>query len=511
MKIFLSALLGVGAVVAIIYSSPASKAARTPEDYPLVCRGGGSLVIGIAPGEGNIGFSFTRGTKPAGDGLAPGECSWKDRGMYPNEPDRVSQHVEGGSDSLKVGGTLAPENRWYEDLHSTDSYWTFMVSNNRLGQLIATSARPNVEMRVSPTARVPEMAERQGDEFYAQRERNASREIRQQLEQFRREIREQNLSYTVGYTTAMDRNMDELAGTSVPDDLADQYRGKNALLGWNRNTDSQNVTNMLVVPASFQSSYSCSAAAASFDWRDQGKVSPVRDQLGCGGCWAFATLGAFEGSYLLRSGVSDTSEQDLLSCSGAGTCKGGFWAYDYMIKTGTTTEASAPFTATTGICKSVPRLYKAESWGFVPSKVPVGFAEPSPPEVAELKKALCRYGPISVALLATPKMIAYTGGVFKEDLPDSVRYGKTADGKLKTFNANHGVTLIGWDDNLGAWLIKNSWGTGWGEWAGPGLSTERGYGLIAYGSNNIGLGAAWVVARPLGPGLIRLPIFKSGD
>jgi len=397
MKILLSALLGLGAVAAIFYSSPASKAAPTPEDYPLVCRGGGSLVIGIAPGEGNIGFSFTRGTKPAGQGLAPGECSWKDRGMYPNEPDRVSQHVAEGSDSLKVGGSLAPENRWYEDLHSADSYWTFMVSNNRLGQLIATSARPNVEMRVSPTTRVPpEMAERRGDEFYAQRERNASREIRQQLEQFRREIRQQNLSYTVGYTTAMDRNMDELAGTSVPDDLADQYRRKNALLGRNKNTDSQDVTNMLVADASFQSSYSCSAAAASFDWRDQGKVSPVRDQLGCGGCWAFATLGAFEGSYLLRSGVSDTSEQDVLSCSGAGTCKGGFWAYDYMIKTGTTTEASAPFTATTGICKSVPRLYKAESWGFVPSKVAMGFAEPSPPEVAELKKALCRYGPISV-------------------------------------------------------------------------------------------------------------------
>src|SRR5712691_131073 len=97
MKILLSALLGVGAVVAIFYSSPASKAAPPLEDYPLVCRGGGSLAIGIAPGEGNIGFSFTRGTKPAGDGLAPGECSWKDRGMYPNEPDQVSQPVEGGS------------------------------------------------------------------------------------------------------------------------------------------------------------------------------------------------------------------------------------------------------------------------------------------------------------------------------------------------------------------------------------------------------------------------------
>jgi len=75
--------------------------------------------------------------------------------MHPNEPDRVSQHVEEGSESLKVGGKLAPENRWYEELHSSDKYWTFMVSNNGRGQLIATSARLNGGMEVSPTARLP--------------------------------------------------------------------------------------------------------------------------------------------------------------------------------------------------------------------------------------------------------------------------------------------------------------------------------------------------------------------
>ena len=151
-RIFISALLGVSLVAAILSGR---SAARTPEDYSLVCRGGPSLVMGIAPGERNIGFVFTRGTKPAGEGLAPGECSWMDRGMYPNEPDRVSQHIEEGSESLKVGGKLAPENRWYEELHSSDKYWTFMVSNNGAGQMIATSARPNPVKEVSPTAKVP--------------------------------------------------------------------------------------------------------------------------------------------------------------------------------------------------------------------------------------------------------------------------------------------------------------------------------------------------------------------
>jgi hypothetical protein len=59
--------------------------------------------------------------------------------MNDGEPSRLSQYVE-DLDSLKAG-TLAPENRWYEELHSSDKYWTFMVYN-KSRQLNITSARP---------------------------------------------------------------------------------------------------------------------------------------------------------------------------------------------------------------------------------------------------------------------------------------------------------------------------------------------------------------------------------
>ena len=108
--------------------------------YPLVCRGGESLVMNFAASGGFISLKFTKGTKPAGDGLAPGECSWKDRGMNTGEPPWLSQSVE-DMESFKAG-TLAPENRWYEELHSPDKYWTFMVYKNGR-QLNVTSARPN--------------------------------------------------------------------------------------------------------------------------------------------------------------------------------------------------------------------------------------------------------------------------------------------------------------------------------------------------------------------------------
>jgi hypothetical protein len=103
--------------------------------------------------------------------------------------------------------------------------------------------------------------------------------------------------------------------------------------------------------------------------------------------------------------------------------------------------------------------------------------------VDRLKDALCKFGPLAVTVLATDAFQAYTGGdIFNE----------CASGDI-----NHAVTLIGWDDDKQAWLIKNSWGTGWGDTCGYG--SERGYMWIAYGCNKIGAYAAWVYAQPKKP------------
>jgi hypothetical protein len=125
-----------------------STTARVPPDieviksYPLVCRGSESLMMDFVPSIRTIGFKFTKGTKPAGDGLAPGECSWLDRVMHAAEPSRLIQSVEAGWESLKDEGKLPSENRWYEELHSPDKYWTFMVYYKGSRQFFVTSARP---------------------------------------------------------------------------------------------------------------------------------------------------------------------------------------------------------------------------------------------------------------------------------------------------------------------------------------------------------------------------------
>src|SRR5712692_4773385 len=141
-RIFLSALIGVGMAALIFQISSGSEAARPPEDYPLVCRGGGTL--NIASSEGKLGFTFAHGTGPATDGLLPGQCSWVDRRMYDSEPYRVSEPTE--------DVPLAPRPKWYGELRSSEKYWTFMVSNTGAGQLIATSARPGgVDVRPTTT------------------------------------------------------------------------------------------------------------------------------------------------------------------------------------------------------------------------------------------------------------------------------------------------------------------------------------------------------------------------
>jgi C1A family cysteine protease len=197
--------------------------------------------------------------------------------------------------------------------------------------------------------------------------------------------------------------------------------------------------------------------AAAVDWRAKGVVTPVKDQAQCGSCWAFSATEAIE-SYAKLSGKYDLiklSPQQINSCDKVdGGCNGGNTetAYDYVVKAGgIETDADYPYTSgtgRTGTCK------------FESSKVAVkitGYKGVRAGE-ANLETAL-NQGPVSICLAAT-KFQTYTGGILS-----------TCDN-----NVDHCVQGVGYDmdGTTPYWIVRNSWGTGWG---------EKGYIRIAKGKD----------------------------
>jgi C1A family cysteine protease len=215
---------------------------------------------------------------------------------------------------------------------------------------------------------------------------------------------------------------------------------------------------------------------ATFDWKAEGKVTDVRDQGSCGSCWAFGTVGVMESAILIQSGQSvNLSEQFLVSCNRNGWgCDGGWWAHDYHINTlgsqqsvpGAVLEADMPYTATNGTCRTISNHpYKLTNWYTI-----AGYTVPS---VDQIKNAISAYGPVAAAICTGPAFSNYRTGVFSTNEASTCPSG-----------VNHAIVLTGWDDATQSWVLRNSWGAGWG---------EAGYMRIKWGTSNVGYAANYVV------------------
>ncbi len=234
--------------------------------------------------------------------------------------------------------------------------------------------------------------------------------------------------------------------------------------------------------------------ATRFDWRDPDHnptgrdcVTPVRDQAACGSCWAFATTAPIESKIMIQHGYEfDISERWLVSkCCSAGDCNGGWWAFSWYKQDkspcndfGIVPEDELPYPpegdsygGPCDNCNDLSFLYKIDKWAYVKEKHGVAPTD-------RIKQAIMDHGPVAAAVHV--------------DLGWQFYYLPTAYSGFKG-RPNHGVTIVGWDDNVGphgSWIIKNSWGSLWGCRAGYG--TERGYMYIQYGANNIGYASAYV-------------------
>lgn len=205
---------------------------------------------------------------------------------------------------------------------------------------------------------------------------------------------------------------------------------------------------------------------SSYDLRSQNIFTPVKDQDGCGGCWAFAPIGLFETLIKQRTTLTvDLSEQHILDCA-EGDCDTGGWppdALEYLVTNGVVLEKFYPLTWTDKACTvSHPSDYYLSDW----KEVDV-WNRPLATRIQAIKSAIYNYGPVVVAFEVTSAFNHYHGGVF------------TYTGVLS--DPNHAVCLIGWVDDSsiasgGYWIARNSWGPTWG---------EDGYFRVAYNTTHI--------------------------
>ena len=214
---------------------------------------------------------------------------------------------------------------------------------------------------------------------------------------------------------------------------------------------SQNYTQMTYIPYN-------GTIPSRYDLREERFVSSVKDQGSNGNCWAFAILAALESCILKATGIEyDLSEQNMKNLMAVYSDYG----WDYSTNTGGTNEmAMAYLTSWIGAINETDDIYVINSVlspvmdSFIHVQNILFLPRLSYTDNDAIKKAILNYGGVYTTLHANNELYQYYRG---------------------TGQRNHAVVIVGWDDNIskskfrstppgdGAWICKNSWGTGWGD------------------------------------------------
>jgi len=205
------------------------------------------------------------------------------------------------------------------------------------------------------------------------------------------------------------------------------------------------------------------ASRANVDWTQ--KMLPVRNQEQCGSCWAFSTMANVEGNWSIKKSVLTKwlSTQQLVDCDTSdGGCNGGWFttALTYLKANKPMYDSAYPYTAVKGTCK-----YSSSN------ATSVAVASYSSSSTPTALYTLLMTGPVSVAVDATTWGL-YLSGIFNGPCTTSI---------------DHAVLVVGYgnQNGVGYWIVRNSWGTTWGQkgyiWVEENVNNANSCNIGTYG------------------------------
>ncbi|XP_072887645.1 cathepsin L-like [Hemitrygon akajei] len=182
------------------------------------------------------------------------------------------------------------------------------------------------------------------------------------------------------------------------------------------------------------------------DWRSCGAVTSVKNQMRCGSCWAFASIANLESMWFLKTKqLVSMSEQELLDCDRLDRACSGGYPYNafrsIMQLGGMMTARDYPYRAAKHRCRFQQSrvIARVQTYRMIR------------PHENEMMRWVSSRGPI-IIMMNSVAMKGYRGGILRPTWCPSTRL-------------NHVLLIVGYgvERRMPYWIIKNSWGSNWGE------------------------------------------------